>query len=132
MEGIAVTWYAAHAIMYFELTDGPQDGFQVYENIFLVQAATPDEGFAKARELARRDEGDNSGSLRVGNRPAKLVFGGIRKLITVLHERSEQLGDGDEITYSELVVPDREALRRLIDDEDCEVLYVGKKEWVVP
>ena len=28
-----MAWYAAHAIVYFELTDGPQDGFEVYENV---------------------------------------------------------------------------------------------------
>jgi hypothetical protein len=121
-------WYAAHAIMYFELTDGPQDGFQIYENVYLVRAETANEGFAKARELGRQNEGDDSGSLRVGNRPARRLFGGIRKLITVAHEQSDQLGHGDEITYSELVVADRAALQRLIEDEDCEVLYVGKKE----
>lgn len=125
-----MTWFAAHAIMYFELTDGPQDSFQVYENVFLVHAETADEGFAKAREVARRDEGDGSSSLRVGERTARLVFGGIRKLITVLTERPNgQPGDGDEITYSEMVVPDREALRRLIADEDVDVEYVGKQVW---
>lgn len=120
-------WYAAHAIVYFELTDGPQDGFQVYENIYLVQAETAADGLVKACDMGRRDEGDDSGSLRVGDRPARRVFGGIRKLVTVLHEDSDRLGDGDEITYSELVVPDRTALQRLIDDEDCEVLYAGNK-----
>ena len=120
-------WYAAHAVMYFELTDGPQDRFQVHENVFLVEAATPKEGFAKAREFARRDEGDSSGSLRVGGRPARMVFGGIRKMMTVLHERSEEdVRDGDEITYSEMVVPDREALLQLIGNEDVDVLYIGK------
>lgn len=120
-------WYAAHAIMYFEFTNGPQDGFQVYENVYLVQAQTADEGFARARDLARLNEGDDSGSLCVGGRPARRVFGGIRKLITVCHEEPNRLGDGDEITYSELVVADRAALQKLIADEDCEVLYVGKR-----
>jgi hypothetical protein len=123
-----MAWFAAHAIMYFELTDGPQDGYQVYEIIFLVRAETPEEGYAKARELARRDEGDDRSSLRLGNRPARLVFGGIRKLVSVLHEHSDgQIGDGDEITYSELVVPDRKALQRLIADEDVDVEYIGNR-----
>ena len=121
-------WYAAHAILYFQLKDGSQDQFQVYENIFLVQAATPDEAFEKARVMAHREEGDSRGSLRVGGRPATMVFGGIRKLISVCHERpGDELGDGDEITYSELVVPDRVALDRLVNDEDVQVLYIGKE-----
>lgn len=122
-------WYAAHAILYFELTDGPQDRFQVYENVFLVRADTPADGYAKARAVARRDEGDDRGSLRVGDRPARRVFAGIRKLITVSHTSSgDQLGDGDEVTYSELVVGDREAVRRLVANEDVEVLYIGKPD----
>jgi hypothetical protein len=124
-------WYAAHAVVYFEYTDGgPQGGFQVHENVYLVQAATADEGFAKARAYAKEDEGDCSGSLRVGGRPATNVFGGIRKLITVSHARgADELGSGDEVTYSELVVPDREALQRLINDEDVDVEYIGKRPW---
>lgn len=127
-----MTWYAAHAIIYFEFTDGgPQDGYQIYENVYLVQAETADEGFAKAREFAKRDTGDSSGSLRVGGRSATNVFGGIRKLITVSHVGTEgQLGDGDEITYSELTVPDRTALDRLITNEDVEVNYIG--HWQLP
>ena len=122
-----MTWYAAHAIMYFQLTDGPQDRFQVCENVFLVQANTPDEAGAKARVFARRDEGDDRGSLRVGDRPARRVFGSIRKVVSVAHEGPDgQLGDGDEVTYSEFVVADRAALDRLIRAEDVEVLYVGK------
>lgn len=120
-------WYAAHAIVYFQLTDGPQDQFQVWENVLLVQADTPDQAWAKAREFARRDEGDDRGSLRVEDRPARRVFGSIRKVVSVAHERPDgQLGDGDEVTYSEFVVADRAALDRLIGAEDVEVLYVGK------
>lgn len=122
-----MAWYAAHAIVYFQLTDGPQDGFQVYENVFLVQADTPDQAWDKAREFTRRDEGDSSGSLRVGDRPARLVFGGIRKVVSVLHERADdQFGDGDEVTYSEFVLADRAALDKLIRAEEVELLYMGK------
>ena len=121
-------WFAAHVIMYFQLKEGPQDGFQVYENIFLVRAATPAEAHAKASVLGRREEGDDRGSLRVGERPATRVFGGIRKVISVSHERpGDELGDGDEITYSEFVVDDREKLEQLIRDEDTSVLYVGER-----
>jgi hypothetical protein len=120
-------WYAAHAIMYFQLTDGPQDQFKVYENVFLIRADSPDEAQNKARALACREEVDNDLSLRVGDRPARLVFGSIRKVVAVAHEGPDgQLGDGDEVTYSEFVVADREALDRLIGAEDVEILYLGK------
>lgn len=122
-------WYAAHAIIYYQFTDGgPQDGYQIYENVYLVQAETAAEGYAKAREFAKQDEGDSSGSLRLGGRPATAVFGGVRKLLTMHYDGSDrQPGDGDEITYSELTVPDRAALDRLIADEDVEVNYIGNR-----
>lgn len=121
-----MAWYAAHAIVYFELNDGPQEGFQVYENVYLISAGTADEAWANAREVARRDEGDDCGSLRVGGRSARRVFGGIRKVISVLLEGADgQLGNGDELTYNELVVADRAVLDALIRGDDAEVLYAG-------
>jgi hypothetical protein len=122
-----MAWYAAHSVIYFQLTDGPQDGFQVYENVFLIRADTPDQAWTKARKFARRDEGDDNGSLKVGDRPARRVFGSIRKVVSVSHERSDdQLGDGDEVTYSEFVLADRAALDRLIGAKDVELLYMGQ------
>jgi len=119
-------WYAAHAILYFQLTDGPQDRFQVYENVFLVRAESHDEARDKAEQFARRAEGDDSGSLREGDRPARRVFGSIRKVVSVSHEGPEgQIGDGDEVTYSEFVLADRAALDKLIKAEDVELLYIG-------
>lgn len=127
-EDAEVGWYAAHAVMYFRLDDGPQDSFLVQENVFLVRSETPDAARAKARELARRDETNGHDSLRVGDRLASLVFGSIRKVISVCHADSNgQLGDGDEVTYSEFEVADRAALDRLIAAEDVELLYLGKE-----
>jgi hypothetical protein len=119
-----VPWFSAHAVMYFQHTDGPQARYTVWENVFVIAAPDAKEAFAKAEVYARRDEGDCSGSLRVNDRPATLIFGGIRKLISVCHERlDDQLGDGDEVTYSEFEVADRDALGRLIRGEDAAVWY---------
>ncbi len=126
-----MSWYAAHAVVYFELTDGPQDCFQVYENVLLIQAETPDEAWEKAAVVARQDEDDGSGGLRVGGRPARCVFGGIRKVVTVLRQGDGpdgQLGDGDELTYSEFVVADRQALDRLISGQEVELLYTDEAD----
>ena len=118
-------WFSAHAIMYFQHTDGPQDRYLVYENIFLVEAPDAHQAFAKGEALARQEEGDSEGSLRVGDRPATMVFGGIRKLIEVSHERGgDQLGDCDEVSYSEFEVADRDALDRLIRGEETAVWYL--------
>lgn len=117
-------WFSAHAVMYFQHTDGPQDRYVVWENVFVVESADPKQAFAKAENYARRDEGDDNGSLRVNDRPATMVFGGIRKLISVHHERvDDQLGDGDEVTYTEFELADRNALNLLIQGEDTAILY---------
>ncbi len=31
-----MAWFAARAVVYFQLTDGPQDGYQADENVLLV------------------------------------------------------------------------------------------------
>jgi hypothetical protein len=120
-------WYAAHTILYFEMTDpAEQDGYAVYENLFLIQAETPDQARAKAEVFARRDEGDDRGSLRINGQPGRLGYGGSRKVVSVAHERSDgQLGAGDELTYSEFFVVDRASLDRLISGKDVELLYRG-------
>lgn len=119
-------WFSAHAIMYFEILEGPQDRYEGYENVFLVQADSPDQARDKAEAIARRDEGDSRGTLRLGERPARLVYGSIRKVVSILHERrDQQLGEGDELTYSEFVVEDKAALDKLIHAEDVELLYIG-------
>src|SRR5262245_27053747 len=120
-----MAWFAAHAVMVFQHTDGPQDGFFVWENVLLVEAADPSEALIEAARRARRDEGDDDGSLRMDDRPVALVFGGIRKLISVDHERTDdRLSGGDEITYSKFHVADREALDRLIEGRDVTLSYI--------
>ena len=37
--GLAMPWFAAHAIMYFRLKSGEQQRYRVWENILLVEAA---------------------------------------------------------------------------------------------
>src|SRR5262245_5238541 len=104
-----MSWFAASAVMYVRFKDGVQDRYPVWENVLLVQAATHEEAEEAARDLARREEGDSEGSFHWSERPAEWVFAGIRKTVEVSH-RGEALGHGDEVTYSELVLPDEEAL----------------------
>ena len=46
-------WYAAHAVMLFRLKEGEQTEFPIWENIFLIEAATPEETHQKAEARAR-------------------------------------------------------------------------------
>lgn len=121
-------WFAAHAIMYFRLKSGQQECYRVQENVFLVKAATSREAWDRAKEMARQDEGDSSGSLHLDDEPCELVFGGLRKVVELAHAGTGSApGHGDELTYSEYEVADKDALRRLIADEDVALLYLGER-----
>jgi hypothetical protein len=119
-----MAWFAAHAIMYFKLKGGAQDRFAVWENVYLIEAEDVDGAWEKAEARARRDEGDDDGSLSVDGRPATLVYAGIRKMSEVSHADEEgRLGSGDEITYSEFEVSDEKSVRALVAGEEVSVRY---------
>jgi hypothetical protein len=69
-------------------------------------------------------------SLTINGRPARLVFGGVRKLISCAAapespgpSTAETIEDGVEATYSFLVVSSRRELDALIKGEPVQVLY---------
>jgi hypothetical protein len=106
-------WFAAHVVMHHEWTDGPQDRYTGYENIFLVEADTPEQATERGAALGRQDETDCSGTLTVHGRSARLVFDGVRKVVKVLHVPGGcHPAAGDEISYSEFEVADADLLRR--------------------
>jgi hypothetical protein len=75
-------WYAASVVMYFQLEDEPQAEFYLWENVYLIDAVDAAQARQKAEALGRLEEGDDDGSLRWNGKPARQVFGGIRKLLT--------------------------------------------------
>ena len=118
-------WYAAHVIMSVKFTD-PQDQtvYPVWENIFLVCATNEDAARAKAQELGRSNETDGSDGFRWKGKPAKWVFAGIRKLIECRSDdESDRPVDGAEVTYSQIILPDREALTKLVNGRPVTVYY---------
>jgi hypothetical protein len=118
-------WFAAHVVMYNQLTGGPQDPYRGYENVYLVEADTPEQAIERGAALGREDETDCSGTLTVDGRPARQTFAGVRKVVSVLHAPgSEQVAAGDEITYSEFEVADAEHLRRFAAGEAVPLLEI--------
>lgn len=122
-------WYAASVVMYFQLKNEPQDEFYIWENVYLIEAPNGAEARRKAEDLGRLEEGDDDGSLRWNGKPARQVFGGIRKLLTCspsLLSRTgdnEKLEDGMEATYSAFMVSSREDLETFIRGEPVKVIY---------
>jgi hypothetical protein len=124
-----MSWYAAHVVLYFELREEPQEEYSIMENVYLIQAGTDDEAFARAEKRGRSECVEDE-SLRVKDKPARLVFGGVRKLIACAANPEkpgsstvEALEDGVEATYSFLVVSNRQELEAFITGEPVRVLY---------
>ncbi|HYO57780.1 DUF4288 domain-containing protein [Archangium sp.] len=122
-------WYAASVVMYFQLKDEPQDEFYIWENVFLLDAPNAAEARRKAEYFGKLEEGDDDGSLTWNGRPAKQVYGGIRKLLTCAPSvvsgspDNEKLEDGMEATFSAFMVSSREKLEAFIRGEPVEVTY---------
>jgi hypothetical protein len=111
--------------MYVRFKDGVQDHYPVLENILLVEAPDDDTAHELSVARAKEDEGDHKDSFTWQDRPAAWVFVGIRKLISVSHRSlDDRIGSGDEVTYSQLDLPNREALDRLVAGEDVNLTYV--------
>src|SRR2546430_10179643 len=119
-----MSWFAAHAIMSVRFKEGAQDSYPVYENVYLIEAADGSQALVEATARAEQDQGDSSGTLTWGDRPATIKLAGIRKVVAVSHHgSSEHLATGDEVTYSQFEVPDEASLQQLVDGEGVVVNY---------
>lgn len=118
-------WYAAHVIMSVKF-DNPEDQttYPVWENIVLVEAGSEDEAWGEAERLGREEETDGTDGFRWKGKPARWVFAGVRKLIEC---RSDGPKDrpihGAEVTYSQMSVPDKESLTKLVNGRPVTVYY---------
>jgi hypothetical protein len=123
-------WYAASVILYTELKDEPQQEYPIWENVYLFRTQTPDEALVLAEQRAKLDCEASEEGFAFNDKPARLVYGGIRKLITCEPgpsrpgpSEAETLENGVEATYSSMVVSSREDLEALIRGEPVKVLY---------
>jgi hypothetical protein len=126
-----MSWYAAHLVMFVEFKEAVQDRYPVWENIVLLEAATEDEAFEKADCRGRGDEGDDDGSFRWGKKPARWVFAVVRKL-TECPIVSGSPTDGTEISFTELELCSRDAVRKLAAGLPVEALYNDRFSPVAP
>lgn len=117
-----MSWYSAHIVMVVELKDAVQEHYPAWENIILIEAANEEEAFRKAESRGRADEGDEGGSFRWGRKPARWAFAGVRKL-TECATLTDRPGDGDEISFNELELPSREAVREFARGKRVDVSY---------
>src|SRR5881628_111579 len=94
-------WYAAHVVLMFEFQDGVQDSFRIWENVYLIDAQTVDDAFAAAKASAALAEEASEG-LTEEERPVRLVFKGVRKMMKCEVDESGQIYSGGEATFQQM------------------------------
>jgi hypothetical protein len=118
-------WYSAHIIMSVRFAD-PQDQttYPVWENVVLIKAPTEDAAWQRAEEVGRGDETDGTDGFQWKGKPARWVFAGVRKVIECRSSApDDQPIDGAEVSYSQIVLPDKEALTKLVNGRPVTVYY---------
>ena len=123
-----MTWYAAHLIIGVMPIQKSAETILVHENVVLIEAPSETEALGKAQTIGQTEAALQDGITLVGI-PAKRVFAGIRKLITVSNPETSDLdqdrpSDGTEITYAVYKVSNEEELKKLAAGSAVAVTYV--------
>lgn len=123
-------WYSVHAFLYFKYKDGVQDDYFGWENIYLIEAQSPDEAREKGIARAKEDEGDCAGSLTSNGRPASLTFAGLVKFVECadLDLETGRPVDGTELSYSSVSLPSRREFESFVSGRTATVIYHGVAE----
>ena len=123
-------WYSVHAFLYFQFKDGSQDEYFGHENIYLIEAESPEEAQTKGKKRAKQDEGDDDGSLTLNDRPATRTLGGILKVVecTDLDLDTDKPVDGTELTYSDLILPNKHEFDKFVSGRSSTLVYLGFDE----
>jgi hypothetical protein len=102
--------------MQVEFKSGNQTRIPVWENIHLIEAPNEQTLRARCQAIGQSGEGDSDGSFHWNDEPARWVYKGVRKVITIenLDDLSNLPGNGCEITYSTLVFSDTSSLEEFL------------------
>ncbi len=120
-------WYAAHIVIGIMPIQKPAGTILVHENVVLIEAPSEAAALGKAKIIGQTEATLQDG-LTLAGVPAKRVFAGIRKLITVSNPETSDLdqdrpSDGTEITYSVYKVSNEEELKKLAAGSEVPVTY---------
>lgn len=123
-----MTWYTASLIETVVMLDSKQSSFPVYENFILLEAENPKITLEKAKAIGMSVETLGE-ELTLDDKPARRVFVGVRKLITISNPFLMDL-DGTppvaetELTYSEYELATLQEVKALAAGEKMSVVYV--------
>lgn len=103
-------WYVSHEILTLAPDHSPADAkLDVWENLILIRAQSPEEAYLKAMEHGRANES----AITVGGEKGSVRFRGLRDLVLIYDE----LEDGAEIEWHEMDLT-REEVDELLKDKN--------------
>lgn len=121
-----MTWYAAHIVIGM-LTEEPKRKISAYENVILLQAASFIDAENMARLIGIEDASIDDG-LTVDGAPARRVFAGVRKVVTISNYEGDQdrdpPGHRTEISYSEFKLKSMDHLNKFGSGDEVELIYI--------
>jgi hypothetical protein len=122
-----VAWYAASLIYVFKFRTGKQKRFSAWEDVCLVEASSGAVAQRKAKRLGKARE-DIDQAWAVDGRPAKLVFAGVRKVLTIADPISSRSDadpprHGTEVTFSTFTLKSKRDLDKLVSGKSVPVIY---------
>ena len=108
--GEPVSWYLSREIIYFEFADqADQDEYQVWENLILINAQSPEAAYQKALKHGF----DGEGEVTIDGRKGSSKFKGLKTLVAVY----EDIEDGAEIEWQDYVV-EKDELESLVKQKE--------------
>ncbi|MCL2872764.1 MAG: DUF4288 domain-containing protein [Betaproteobacteria bacterium] len=123
-----MAWYVASVIMSIKKKEGKQKNLPVYENFVLVEGDDSDQALEKTIAIARNEASAN-GNMWLDGKPARMVFEGIRKLITISNPVDRDLDSsppatGTELTYSQYLIKTKTQLKHLVSGKAVNIKYI--------
>jgi len=108
--------------------EGKQKNLPVYENFVLVEGDDSDQALEKTIAIARNEASAN-GNMWLDGKPARMVFEGIRKLITISNPVDRDLDSsppatGTELTYSQYLIKTKTQLKHLVSGKAVNIKYI--------
>ncbi len=105
-----ITWYLAYIVQYFEYADKrPQEEYDVWENVKLINANSPNQAYEKAINLGQLIEEE----IMIDGEKGRSRFKGLSDLVPIYDE----IEDGAELTYKELELSKKE-LEELVNSKE--------------
>jgi hypothetical protein len=122
-----MTWYVASVIMSIKKNE-KQKNIPIYENFILIEALDSSHALENAIIISKNEAAANC-DLLLNGKPARMVFEGIRKLITISNPVDRDLDSsppvtGTELTYSAYLVKTKNQLKSLISGKAVNIKYI--------